>query len=72
MKKWIYLSILSFAITACGGKKAEEKTEMTAEQELQVVDSAAMETKTRIDEIGSSVEELQNEADSILNEINKK
>jgi peptidoglycan hydrolase CwlO-like protein len=72
MKRWIYLSILCVAMTACGSKKAEEKPEMTAEQELQVVDSATMETKARIDEIGNSVESLQNEVDSLLNEINKK
>jgi hypothetical protein len=72
MKRWIYLSILCMAIAACGSKKAEEKSEMTAEQELQVVDSATMETKARIDEIGNSVESLQHEVDSLLNEINKK
>lgn len=73
MKKWIYLSILCIGITACGAKKTEEgKTEMTAEQELQVVDSASMETKARIDEIGNSVDSLQSEVDSVLNEINKK
>ena len=68
MKKWIYLSILCIAMTACGSKKAEEKPEMTAEQELQAVDSAAMETKAKIDEISSSVDSLQSELDSVLND----
>jgi hypothetical protein len=68
MKKWIYLSILCIAITACGAKKTEEKPEMTAEQELQAVDSATMETKAKIDEIGLSVDSLQSELDSVLNE----
>ena len=72
MKKWIFLSMLCVSLTACGSKKTEEKPEMTAEQELQVVDSAAMETKARIDELDKSVTDLQSEVDSLLNEVNKK
>jgi peptidoglycan hydrolase CwlO-like protein len=72
MKKWIPLLILSISLASCGAKKTEEKPEMTAEQELQVVDSATMETKERIEDISKSVDNLQNEVDSLLNEINKK
>ena len=68
MKRWIILLILGISIVACGTKKAEEaKTELTPEQELQVVDSASMETKTRIDELSKSVDDLQKEVDSLLN-----
>lgn len=69
MKRWIILSILGLSMVACGTKKAEEeKTELTPEQEVQLVDSATMETKARLDEIGKSVDDLQNEVDSLLNE----
>lgn len=68
MKRLIILSILCISMAACGTKKAEDaKTELTPEQEVQLVDSAATETKTHVDELGKSVDDLQNEVDSLLN-----
>jgi len=73
MKQYILLATLCISLVACGTKKTEEaSTSLTPEQEIQMVDSAAMETKERIEEIGKSADELQNEVDSLLNEINKK
>lgn len=68
MKQWISLATLCIVLTACGSKKAEEKPALSAEQELQMVDSAAQETKARMDELGESVDELGHEVDSLLNE----
>ena len=68
MKRWLILSILGISMVACGTKKAEEaKTELTPEQEVQMVDSATMETKARLDSLGKSVDDLQKEVDSLLN-----
>jgi peptidoglycan hydrolase CwlO-like protein len=72
MKKWIFLALICISIASCGTKKTNENPEVIAEQEMQAVDSAAMETKARIGEISSSVDSLQSEVDSVLNEINKK
>lgn len=69
MKQLIILAFLCMTLAACG-KKAEEKPELTAEQELQVVDSATMETKARIDSLGKSIDDLESEVDSILNDNN--
>jgi hypothetical protein len=68
MKKIIFLFLLCISMIACGSKNSETKTELTPEQETQMVDSAAAETKARIDELDKSVDSLQNEVDSLLNE----
>jgi uncharacterized protein (DUF3084 family) len=68
MKQWISLATLCIILTACGPKKAEQQPALTTEQELQVVDSAAQETKARIEELSKSVDELEHEVDSLLNE----
>lgn len=70
MKQWIPLAMLCIMLTACGAKKTEENPALTAQQELQVVDSAAQETKARIDELSKSVDELGHEVDSLLNQNN--
>lgn len=70
MKQLISLATLCIVLTACGSKKAEEKPALTVEQEIQMVDSAAQETKARIDELSKSVDELGHEVDSLLNETN--
>jgi peptidoglycan hydrolase CwlO-like protein len=67
MKRLILLSMLCLSMAACGKKAEEAKTELTPEQEVQMVDSAATETNERIDELGKSVDDLQNEVDSLLN-----
>jgi peptidoglycan hydrolase CwlO-like protein len=68
MKRWIIILILGISMVACGKKAEEAKTELTPEQEIQAVDSATMETKARLDSLGKSVDDLQNEVDSLLNE----
>ena len=65
--KWIVLSVFCFVLLSCG-KKSETATELTPEQELQVVDSAANETNARIDSLSQSVDELNSQIDSLLNE----
>ena len=70
MKQWISLATLCIILTACGAKKTEEKPALTIEQELQLVDSATQETKARIEELGKSVDDLDYEVDSLLNENN--
>lgn len=70
MKQIIILAMLCVMLVACGTKKATEKPELTVEQELLVVDSATQETKARIDDLGKSVDELEHEVDSLLNENN--
>jgi PBP1b-binding outer membrane lipoprotein LpoB len=68
MKQLILLLMAAFLLASCGKKAEESKTELTPEQEMQVVDSAATETKQRVEEIGKSVDELQQEVDSVLNQ----
>jgi peptidoglycan hydrolase CwlO-like protein len=68
MKQLIILMMAALLVASCGKKSEEAKTELTAEQEMQVVDSAATETKQRVEEIGKSVDELQHEVDSVLNQ----
>lgn len=65
MKKWMLLPLLCLVLAACGSKKA--KAELTPEQEIQVVDSATQETKARLEDLDKSVDDLQNEVDSLLN-----
>ena len=67
MKKLFMVTILGVALTGCGSK-GSNKAELTPEQEIQSVDSAAQQTNDRIDEIGNSVSDLKNEVDSLLNE----
>lgn len=67
MRKWIISSILCGALMSCGTKQGQESVALTLEQEIQMVDSVALETKAHIDELGKSVDDLQREVDSILN-----
>lgn len=60
--------LMAFSLAACGKKAEESKAEMTPEQEIQLVDSAAAETKQRVEELDKSVDELQSEVDSLLNQ----
>lgn len=71
MKQWLSILALAFCCAACGSKDAESKTALNPEQEMQIVDSVATETKSRIDHLEQSVDELQNDVDSLLNVINK-
>ena len=67
MRKWIF--ILGFCITAVScGKKSEETTNLTPAQELESVDSATIVTNARIDSLSKSVDDIQREVDSLLNE----
>jgi uncharacterized protein YcfL len=67
MRKLILLSILFLSLVSCGKKTEEAANQLTPEQEVQMVDSAATETKERIDSLGQSVDALQAEVDSLLN-----
>ena len=66
MRKCMFILLMVFSLTSCG-KKNEEAAQLTPEQEVQLVDSAANETKARIDSLGQSVDNLQAEVDSLLN-----
>lgn len=68
MKKLLYSFGICLALTACGSKAGESKTELTPEQEIQSIDSATQETNARLDELDKSVDALQKEVDSLLNE----
>ena len=67
MRKWIFLSMLALSLVSCGKKTEETSSQLTPEQEIQMVDSAATETKARIDSLGKSVDDFQAEVDSLLN-----
>lgn len=67
MRKWIFLSMLALSLVSCGKKTEEASNQLTPEQEVQMVDSAATETKARIDSLGQSVDAFQAEVDSLLN-----
>jgi peptidoglycan hydrolase CwlO-like protein len=62
--KWIVLSVLCLALLSCG--KKSEATELTPEEEIQVVDSAANETNAKIDSLSQSVDSLNSQIDSLL------
>jgi uncharacterized protein YcfL len=67
MRKWIFLSMLALSLASCGKKAEEASNQLTPEQEIQMVDSAANETKARIDSLGQSVDDFQAEVDSLVN-----
>ena len=69
MRKWILLSVLCITLVSCGKKNEEAK--LTPAQEIQMVDSAATETNARIDSLSQSVDDLQKEVDSLVNETSK-
>ena len=73
MKKINQLAILIifFSFTACGTGN-NDKGNLTPEQEIQLVDSAANETNTKVEKLEKDVNDIQNEVDELLNEINKK
>jgi len=66
MRKWILFSVVCIVLTSC--VKKNEEAALTPTQEIQMVDSATNETNARIDSLSNSVDELQKEVDSLLNE----
>jgi len=66
MRKWIF--ILGFCITAVSCGKKSETANLTPAQEIQSVDSATNVTNDRIDSLSNSVDDIQREVDSLLNE----
>jgi len=70
MRQWLSILVLAFSCAACGSNTAESETALNPEQEMQIVDSVATETKTRIDDLEKSVDDLQTDVDSLLNVIN--
>ena len=66
MRKWIFLLVLGLSVVSCGKKNEEAASQLTPEQEVQLVDSAANETKAQIDSLGKSVDDFQAEVDSLL------
>ena len=71
MKQWLSILALVFCCAACGSKNAESETALNPEQEMQIVDSVATQTKSRIDNLEQSVDDLQKDVDSLLNAIDK-
>lgn len=63
----MFILLLVFSLTSCGKKNEEATNQLTPEQEIQLVDSAATETKARLDSLGQSVDDFQAEVDSLLN-----
>ena len=59
--------MLVLSLVSCGKKTEEASNQLTPEQEVQMIDSAANETKAHIDSLGKSVDDLQSEVDSLLN-----
>ena len=59
MRKWIFPLMLILSLASCGKKNEEAATQLTPEQELQTVDSAAAETKALMDSLGQSVDYIQ-------------
>lgn len=66
MRKWIIYLFACGALLSCGKKEVQENV-LTTEQEIEMVDSVATESRKHIDELGESVDDLQREVDSILN-----
>lgn len=69
MRQWITISVLALCLAACGPKNTESEAALNPEQEMQIVDSVATETKSRVDDLEKSVDDLQKDVDSLLNKI---
>lgn len=73
MKKINQLAIIlfiAFNFAACNTGN-NDKSNLTPEQEIKIVDSVSKENNVKIDKLEKDVDDLQKEVDQLLNEINK-
>ena len=69
MKKIILTFFIAFALYACGGKETTEEQTLTETEENQLVEEASDDLNTRVNEISTQADSLNNAVDSLLNTV---
>jgi uncharacterized protein YcfL len=67
MNKVIVMFFIAFALSACGGKQAEQT--LTAEEENELVDEATEELNIRVDELSMQADSLNSAIDALLDTL---
>lgn len=66
MKKIILMVFIAFALYACGGKETTETQTLTETEQNQLVEEVSNDLNTRVNEISTQADSLNNAVDSLL------
>lgn len=69
MKKIILAFFIAFALYACGGKQTSENQPLTEAEESQLVEEASEDLNSRVNDISTQADSLNNAVDSLLKTV---
>jgi hypothetical protein len=69
MKKIILMFFIAFALDACGGKETTDAQTLTETEENQLVEEASDDLNTRVNDISTQADSLNNAVDSLLKTV---